>query len=252
MHRGDVVIVEASYAFLHHSRASQFVSISEVKVQKMKEQGRLLSIVQPWVILVLVVAMVVLAVFFDLLFAFAGVVSIVAVMLRVITWNQALASIQGSLLLLIACSFALAIALEKTGVAANIARGLAFIFRPGGTYTQLMGIFLATTLLTNVISNAAAASVMYPIVVSMVKDTGLSLKAALFTLMCSASFAFLTPIGYQTNLFVQRAGGYTWGNFFYFGGPLTLLCLLITPLISMFAWPAAPGPILNVTHAMMQ
>ncbi len=115
-----------------------------------------------------------------------------------------------------------------------------------------MGIFLATTLLTNVISNAAAASVMYPIVVSMVDETGLSLKAALFTLMCAASYAFLTPIGYQTNLFVQRAGGYTWGNFFYFGGPLTVICLLVTPLISMFAWPAVPISTVNATLAMMQ
>jgi di/tricarboxylate transporter len=178
--RGDVVIVEASYAILHHSTAPQFSEISQVKLLKTKVRSKL-SLVQPWIILALSVAMIVLAVFFDLLFAFAGVVGIVAVCIRLITWRQALESIQGSLLLLIACSFALAIALERTGVASNIARGLAFIFRPGGAYTQLMGIFLATSLLTNVISNAAAASVMYPIVVSLCKDTGLSLKVRLLS-----------------------------------------------------------------------
>ena len=192
--------------------------------------------------------MVILSVFFDLLFAFAGVVSIVAVCIRVITWKQALESIQGSLLVLIACSFALSVALSRTGVAANISRGLSFIFKGGGAYTQLMGVFLATGLLTNVISNAAAASVMYPIVISLCEETGLSVKAALFTLMIAASFAFITPIGYQTNLFVQKAGGYSWGDFFYFGGPLTLICLLVTPLIAMFAWPA-PIPVMqNVTR----
>jgi len=172
--------VEASYAILHHSTAPQFSEISQVKLLKTKVRSKL-SLVQPWIILALSVAMIVLAVFFDLLFAFAGVVGIVAVCIRLITWRQALESIQGSLLLLIACSFALAIALERTGVASNIARGLAFIFRPGGAYTQLMGIFLATSLLTNVISNAAAASVMYPIVVSLCKDTGLSLKVRLLS-----------------------------------------------------------------------
>ncbi len=110
--RGDVVIVEASFAILHHVDAPQFADICQVKLLKMKgceeifffsfcccnvgnKERSTLSVVQPWVILVLAVAMVVLAVFFDLLFAFAGVVALVAIAMRVITWKQALESVQG-------------------------------------------------------------------------------------------------------------------------------------------------------------
>ncbi len=67
--------------------------------------------------------------------------------------------------------------------------------------------------------------------------TVLSLKASLYILMISASFAFMTPIGYQTNLMVEAAGGYTWFDFFRFGGPLTLICALVAPGIAMGAWP---------------
>ncbi len=155
-------------------------------------------------------------------------------------------AVQGKLLVLVACSLALALAVERTRVAANIAKSLSFIFKAGGSYTQLMGIYISTTIVTSFVSNSAAASVMYPVVVSIVAETGLSIKAAVYTLMISASFAFATPIGYQTNIIVQGAAGYGWLDFFKFGGPLTVVCMLLTPLICMFAWPA-PSVQPNVT-----
>jgi di/tricarboxylate transporter len=140
-------------------------------------------------------------------------------------------SIQGKLLVLVSSSLGLALAVERTGVAANFARALSAIFNSGGAYTQLMGIYLATTIVTSFVSSSAAASVMYPVVVSMVAETGLSLKAAIYTLMISASFAYETPIEYQTNIIVQGAAGYGWYDFLKFGGPLTFICMCITPLI---------------------
>ena len=235
---GDVVVVEGTYAFIHHSNAPQFQKVILVEKLKTPKQTKL-RIIHPWAALVLVVTMVVLAATNLVpLFAIAGLVAILMISIGILSWNEALRSVGGRMLLLISASFTLALALERTGVASNIANGMSTIFKPGGQYTQLMGIYVATNLLTCVISNAAASAVMFPIIVSVVNDTGLNIKAALYTLMIAASFAFTTPIGYQTNLMVEAAGGYTWWDFFKFGGPISVLCALITPALAMAVWPA--------------
>ena len=200
---------------------------------------------------ILLIAMVTLAALgYASLFSLAAIVPLVAIFpLKLLSWTEALQSIRPKLLILIAASFGLATALEKTGVAAHLAAGLSAIFRRGGAYTSLLGIFLATNLLSLVISNAAAAAIMYPIAKSLAEHNDLiSQKAVLYCLMAGASLVTMTPISYQTHIFVWKAGGYTWAHFLCFGAPLFFMSLGLTPLITLYVWPAAPLILANATN----
>lgn len=81
---------------------------------------------------------------------------------------------------------------------------------PAGTFGLLYGVYLATALLTALLSNASSAAIMVPIVLSLPDDliAGINVKAFIYCIMVAASADFSTPIGYQTNLMVWGPGGY--------------------------------------------
>ncbi len=232
----DIVIVESGYVFLHYMRFLYFQSITETLPLKQKAIAHWLKLLHPWIVTVLFITMIVLTITnISSLFASAGVVICVFIAIQLLNWTEAITSINADIIILIASSFSLSVALTKTTVSQRIA-GILIGFNSGGVYGQLLGIYLITNLLSAVLSNVAAASIMFPIVIDIANTTGLNIKAALYTLMIASSYAFLTPIGYQTNLMVQDEGGYTWGDFLKFGAPLTIICLLLTPGLAMGIW----------------
>lgn len=116
LRRNDVVVLESSYAFLHHTHAAQFANVRRVEAIRAKKQSALLSRIHPWLVLVLLIAMVTLAALnLVSLFAASSAVLLLMLLFRVLSWNVALASMQPKTLLLISCSFALAEALDTTG-----------------------------------------------------------------------------------------------------------------------------------------
>ena len=232
----DIVIVESGYVFLHYMRFTYFQSITETLPLKQKAKAHWLKLLHPWIVTVLFITMIVLTITnISSLFASAGVVICVFIAIQLLNWTEAITSINADIIILIASSFSLSVALTKTTVSQRIA-GILIGFNSGGVYGQLLGIYLITNLLSAVLSNVAAASIMFPIVIDIANTTGLNIKAALYTLMIASSYAFLTPIGYQTNLMVQDEGGYTWGDFLKFGAPLTIIYLLLTPGLAMGMW----------------
>jgi len=231
----DILTVEAEYSFLQYARLGIFESINEVLPIVRKSQSKSARILYPIIVLTLFVAMIVLAVTnVTTLFSSAGAIICIFILIRIVNWDQSVRSVNANIIVLIACSFSLSLSLSKTTVSSRLASMLG-IFNTG-TYTLLLGIYLITNLLSAVISNVAAASIMFPIVVMVTEKTGLNLKAALYTLMISASYAFITPIGYQTNLMVQEEGEYSWLDFVKFGGPLTVIYIVVTPAIAMGIW----------------
>jgi len=101
-------------------------------------------------------------------------------------------------------------ALDQTGAAKEIADSLIQLLAPLGAPGILAGLYFVTTILTEVISNAATVSLMFPIAWEFVLNPAVNLnyKAMCYTLMLAGSSSFCTPIGYQTNLMVQAPGGY--------------------------------------------
>lgn len=96
---------------------------------------------------------------------------------------------------------------------------------------------MLSLLLSNVINNAAAALLMAPIAASLAKGFEVSLDPFLMVVAVSASSAFLTPIGHQSNTLVLGPGGYRFSDYWKMGLPLSLLVMLVGIPMILWRWP---------------
>ena len=132
-----------------------------------------------------------------------------------------------SLLLVLVCSLAIGVALEKSGTATFIATGLIAAGRVLGPVGVLSALFVVTTLLTALITNAAAVSIVFPIAMSMAEQLQLPYTPFFAAIAFAASGDFMTPIGYQTNLMVYGPGGYTFKDFIRVGTAFTIIYMVV-------------------------
>ena len=139
------------------------------------------------------------------------------------------------LLMLLGTSFSFAKAMSSTGLADSLAKKLSNgISNPE---TGLWTMYAATLIITEVISNNAAAVLMYPIGVALAKEQGASYKPFAMIVMQAASMAFMCPIGYPTHIMVWRPGKYTFFDFVKFGFIPNILWLVMSCLIVPAVWP---------------
>ena len=188
-----------------------------------------------FVALSLLLALVVaVTVGFDILYA-----ALLAAMLMVATGCcsalEARRGIDWSVLIVIAASFGLGRALEVTGAAQVVATGLLGLAGPH-PWANLALVYLVTALFTALITNNAAAVLVFPIAITLAQDLEVSVMPFIITIMMAASASFATPIGYQTNLMVYGPGGYRFGDYLRIGLPLTLLLGLAALAIIPFVW----------------
>ena len=167
----------------------------------------------------------------SLLIAFALIVT------RVVTLDDARRFINTNVLLLMATSFALGLAVEESGLAATLANLVVGAAAPLGSIGLLAAVLAATMLVTEVISNLAAAALMFPIAVAVAEQAGVNAMPFAVVVIFGASLSFLTPIGYQTNTMVWAMGGYRYTDFARLGIPLTLLVLVATPFLVPVFFP---------------
>jgi di/tricarboxylate transporter len=132
-----------------------------------------------------------------------------------------------SLLMILVCSLAIGVALEKSGTAAIIAKVLIGSGKSLGPVAVMSALFFVTIFLTALITNAAAVSIVFPIAMSIAEQMNLSYTPFFVAIAFAASGDFMTPIGYQTNLMVYGPGGYTFKDFMRVGGPLTIIYTVI-------------------------
>jgi len=144
-------------------------------------------------------------------------------------------AIDWQILMVIAASFGLGVALLKTGAATAIAN---FLISLAGSdpYVTLALIFFVTALFTALATNNAAAVIMFPIALNAAESIGVSYMPFVISIMVAASASFATPIGYQTNLMVFSVGGYRFSDYLRAGIPLTLLIGLVTLLVVPRIW----------------
>jgi di/tricarboxylate transporter len=180
-------------------------------------------------IMTLVVLLPALGLTTILMSAFIGV--LLMILTGCIAPDEAYAELDGQVLVLLAALLPLGIALQQTGVAAVIARGLAGLAEPLGPYGLLACVYIVTVALTAIVSNAATAVVITPIAVSVAMASGLSPMPFVLAVMFAASNSFVTPMGYHTNLFVYGPGGYEFHDYIRVGGPLTILMIVAATLV---------------------
>jgi di/tricarboxylate transporter len=169
----------------------------------------------------------------------ALVAAFALVALRVLTVGEARDAVDLSVVILIASAFGLAAAMTTTGLATAIAEVLVAAFSPLGLVGALLGVIVATTLLTETITNNAAAALMFPIAISTAQAAGGDPRPFAIAVAIAASASFLTPIGYQTNTIVYGLGGYRFTDYVRLGLPLTLLVWVTAALVIPLAWPLA-------------
>jgi len=133
-----------------------------------------------------------------------------------------------SLLLILVCALAVGVALEKSGTADMIAHFLISAVEAYGPVAVLSSLFLVTIVLTALITNAAAVSIVFPIAMSIAEQMDLSYTPFFVAIAFAASGDFMTPMGYQTNLMVYGPGGYTFRDFVRVGTPLTLIYTILS------------------------
>jgi di/tricarboxylate transporter len=144
-------------------------------------------------------------------------------------------SIDTRLLLAIAAALGIGKALEISGVALTLAE---FFFRLAGEnpWTTLVIVYFITMIFTELITNNAAAVLMFPIAKASASALDVNLMPFVITIMVAASASFASPIGYQTNLMVYGPGGYRYRDFMRMGIPLGITIGLITVLIVPLIW----------------
>jgi di/tricarboxylate transporter len=162
-----------------------------------------------------------------------GVVLCVAT--RCIRWHQVRSAIDSNLVLMIVASLGMGEALMKTGATAWLA-GL-FVYSagdmsPGMVITVLM---LCAALLTEVVTNNAAAVLLTPLAFSIAEGLGHDPIPVVLAVMFGANMSYLTPLGYQTNVMVMNAGGYRFTDFLRLGTPLQIF------IWALLSWLLANG-----------
>jgi len=191
-----------------------------------------------WIVAALVAALLALVTtgVLDIVTA-ALLAALAVVLLRVLTPSEARDAVDLNVIVLIAASFGLGEALSVTGLAANIADLVVEPFGGMGDVGLLLGIIVTTVVLTELITNNAAAVLMFPIAMATAAQAGLDPRPFAIGIAMGASASFLTPIGYQTNTMVYGMGGYRFGDFARLGFPLTIILIIVATVVIPLAWP---------------
>jgi len=159
------------------------------------------------------------------------------ILLRVITIDQAYEGISWTTVILVGGMIPLSTAMTASGAAETLADGLVRVVGDSGGYALLLGIFVLTAALGQLISNTATALIVIPVSVSAAADVGVSAKPVLMCVAVAAAAAFLTPVATPANLMVMSPGGYRFGDYWKLGLPLTLLFGVVGVLLVPVFWP---------------
>jgi di/tricarboxylate transporter len=161
--------------------------------------------------------------------ALGGVVLLI--LLGVITPDQAYSGLKPEILVLIAGMVVIGIAMEESGLAADATEILIGSVDGLEPLTALIVLYVVTLILTELLSNATVAVLVTPIAVALAESLGVSPRPFLIAVMLSASAAFATPFGYQTNVIVYQMAGYSYMDFVRVGLPLNM----VTAIAAIFA-----------------
>lgn len=228
---GDTLLLETDPGFAERQHNSRdFFLVNQVRDSRPLRHDRALVAMG-------ILAGMVVAVAFEWLPMLQAAMLAAGLMLLTgcIRGSIARAAVDWKVLIAIAASFGIGLALEKTGAARFIAENM-IQFAQGDPWVTLAVVYLVTMIFTELITNNAAAVLVFPIALSTSQALGVSFMPFAIAIMMAASASFSTPIGYQTNLMVYGPGGYRFSDYFKVGIPLNLLMAALTILIAPLVW----------------
>lgn len=229
---GDTLLVETDQGFVErHKYNRDFLLVSSLQDSAPPDFAR-----APLAFLILVAMLLVAGFEWIPLFQASFIAAGVMIASGCVTLNAARRSIEYPVLVGIAASFALGFALAESGAAELLAGWIGGIAK-GDPFWALVVLYVATVIITEMITNNAAGVLMFPIAMAVAHDGNASFLPYVVTIMVGASAGFITPIGYQTNLMVYGPGGYRWMDYIRFGTPLSIVVGIATVLIVPRVWP---------------
>jgi di/tricarboxylate transporter len=172
---------------------------------------------------------------FDM-FYFSAIAAVLMVWLKIMPHQKYTKAISWDVLITIAFSFALSKALQNSGAADAIAHATINMGKGLGPVGVLAAVYIITTIFTEIITNNAAAAIVFPIALSAATQLGVDPKPFFVAIAVAASASFATPIGYQTNLIVQGIGNYKFRDYMKIGIPLNIIVFIISMLLIPFFW----------------
>lgn len=168
--------------------------------------------------------------------AFFGA-AVVLLLLRVMSMHDAYATVEASVIVLLAALIPLSEAIQTTGGTELLAGWLSGLLQGLSPLTSLFIVTLLSMAVTPFLNNAATVLMVAPIAGSLAQQLGLNPDPFLMAVALGAACDFLTPIGHQCNTIVMAPGGYRFGDYWRLGLPLSVIVLVVgVPLISYF-WP---------------
>ena len=166
---------------------------------------------------------------------------LIGAMLMVLThalnMDEAYESIEWKSVFLIAGMLPMGIAMQNSGTAEFLANGIIRYLGNWGPIAVMMGIFVLTAGITEVMSNAAATVLVTPIAIDAARSLGVNPQTFVMMVVIAAASSFLLPIGHQANVLIFGPGGYRFSDYTKVGGPLTLLIFLLVLLVLPLVWP---------------
>ncbi|MGM0589722.1 MAG: SLC13 family permease [Bacteroidota bacterium] len=228
---GDTLLLEAHPTFEDRYRNSRdFYLVSGIADSKPLNHDR------AWIALTILIVMVALAGFNIMSMFQASLIAAAGVLLTgCVSINDARRQVDMSVLLVIAASLGLGKGLEVTGAAEYLAANLLELSSTNITLA-LASTYLVTWVLTELITNNAAAVLVFPIIMSLTASLGVAWEPFIMTVLVAASASFSTPIGYQTNLMVYGPGGYHFTDYIRVGLPLNIAVGIMTVILAPMVW----------------
>ena len=145
--------------------------------------------------------------------------------------REARDAVDVNVVLMIGGAFGLGAAITETGIDQRVAGGLLDSFGMLGTAGAIVGLLITTMVLTELITNAAAVVLAFPIAIDVAEQTGLDPRLLVIGIAVAGSASFLTPVGYQTNMMVYGPGGYRFSDYLRIGVPLSLVTIVVISTI---------------------
>lgn len=229
---GDVVLLQGDEEDMHESLAALgCLPLASRELQFGQPRKLLLSVV--------IFVLAILAMLMNLLPAAValGAAALASLLIGVLPLREAYQAIDGPVIVLLGAMIPVGQALDTSGGAAQIASAMLQMGANWPIPATLAGLFLLSMLLSNVINNAAAALLMAPIAASLANGFEVSIDPFLMVVAVSASCAFLTPIGHQSNTLVLGPGGYRFSDYWKMGLPLSLLVMAVGIPMILWRWP---------------
>ena len=230
---GDAGVVEVNDEFFYENRRE-----TDFLLTKRLEGFRVQRIDRAVIALAITVGMIVLAATGVVSMLNAALVAMMVMLLTgCLTVERLWQSVDWQTIVVMGSAVGLESAVTGSGLAGAAAEAFASI-GGGSKMMALAAVFIGTVALTNVISNVASAVLMFSVAQSLATNLGVSFMPFAIILMVAASCAFINPAGFQTNLMVQKPGGYVFSDFARVGIPLTIIIaavvLLLAPIMYAF------------------